>query len=59
MLDRELLKRDPSAGRKLENKALRNHEACPSPRSDPCSLAWHARRGQSRPRKLSGESPLT
>ena len=30
MLDRELLKRDPSAGRKLENTVLRNHEACPA-----------------------------
>jgi Transposase DDE domain group 1 len=49
MLDRELLKRDPSAGRKLENTVLRNHEACPSPRSDPCRLAWRARRWQRRP----------
>jgi hypothetical protein len=49
MLDRELLKRDPSAGRKLENTVPRNHQACPSPRSDPGGLAWRARRGQSRP----------
>jgi hypothetical protein len=49
MLDRELLNRHPSAGRKLENTVLRNHEACPSPRSDPCSLVWRARRVQSRP----------
>ena len=49
MLDRELLKRNPSAGHKLENTVLRNHEAYPGPRSDPRSLAWRARRGQSRP----------
>jgi hypothetical protein len=49
MLDRELLKRDASAGGKLENTLLRNREAYPSPRSDPCRLAWRARRGQSRP----------
>jgi hypothetical protein len=46
MLDRELLKRHPSAGRKLENTVLRNREAYPSPRSDPCRLAWRARRGK-------------
>ena len=40
MPDREMLKRDPSAGLKLENAVLRNHQACPSPRSDPGSLAW-------------------
>jgi hypothetical protein len=30
MIDRELLKRGPSAGRKLEKTALRNHETCSS-----------------------------
>jgi hypothetical protein len=49
MLDRELLKRNQSAGHKFENTVLRNHEAYPSPGSGPCSLAWRARMGQSRP----------
>jgi hypothetical protein len=30
MIDRELLKREPSAGRKLNKATLRNREACSS-----------------------------
>jgi hypothetical protein len=38
MLDRGLLKRDPSAGRKLENTLLRNHETCPAHVPTPAAL---------------------
>jgi hypothetical protein len=38
MLDRELLKRDQSAGRKLENTLLRNHETCPAHVPTPAAL---------------------
>jgi hypothetical protein len=54
MLDRELLKRDPSAGRKLENTVLRNHETCPlEPTFRPLQPCLARSKGaKSAPRKL-------
>ena len=60
MLDRELLKRNPSGGHKLENTVLRNHQAGPSPTfRPPAALPGALEGGKVGPRKLvSGESPL-
>jgi hypothetical protein len=47
MLDRELLNRDPSVGRKLENTVLRNHEACPAHVPTPTALPGALEGGKS------------
>jgi hypothetical protein len=46
MLDRELLKRDPSAGRKLENTLPRHHETCPAHVPTPAALPGALERGK-------------
>ena len=43
MIDRELLKRDPNAGRKPEKAVLRNHEARSGP-LQPCLARWNGAR---------------